>query len=203
LSRAVEVVRTYLELRSPEQLRAAPVPDPAIQFVRRDRIATDHYRRLYQAVGDRWHWHDRNAWSDDQLAAHLSSANISVWECVADDKTAGFFELAAHDDGSVEIAYFGLVEEFMGRGIGKAMLTQAAQQAWRSAPRASGCTPVPSTLRAPCPITLLADLRKLAPRYFAMFTASPSRKRRAGSIELRAATGAGASSRLNACRSHA
>jgi len=130
LSRAVEVVRTYLELRSPEQLRATPVPDPSIQFVRRDRIATDHYRRLYQAVGDRWHWHDRNAWSDDQLAAHLSSANISVWECVADDKTAGFFELAAHDDGSVEIAYFGLVEEFMGRGIGKAMLTRAAQQAW-------------------------------------------------------------------------
>ncbi len=130
LSRSVEVVRTYLELRSPEQLRAAPVPDSSIQFVRRDRIATDHYRRLYQAVGDRWHWHDRNAWSDDQLAAHLSSANISVWECVADDRTAGFFELAAHDDGSVEIAYFGLLEEFMGRGIGKAMLTRAAQQAW-------------------------------------------------------------------------
>ena len=43
---------------------------------------------------------------------------------------AGFFELAAHDDASVEIAYFGLVEEFMGRGIGKAMLTRAAQQAW-------------------------------------------------------------------------
>jgi GNAT superfamily N-acetyltransferase len=130
LSRAVEVVRTYLELRSPELLRAAPVPDPSIQFVRRDAIAVHHYRRLYQMVGDPWHWHDRNAWSEEQLAAHLSSPGISVWECVADERAAGFFELATHDDASVEIAYFGLVEEFMGRGIGKAMLTQAAQQAW-------------------------------------------------------------------------
>jgi GNAT superfamily N-acetyltransferase len=130
LSRAVEVVRTYLELRSPEQLRAAPIPDPSIQFVRRDAIAVYRYRRLYQMVGDQWHWHDRNAWSDDQLAAHLSLPSISVWECVADERTAGFFELATHDDASVEIAYFGLVEEFMGRGIGKAMLTRAAQQAW-------------------------------------------------------------------------
>jgi ribosomal protein S18 acetylase RimI-like enzyme len=130
LSRVVEVVRTYLELRSPEQLRAAASPDQSIQFVRRDPITGEHYRRLYRAVGDRWHWHDRNAWSDEQLAAHLSSAGISVYECVAGEQTAGFFELATHDDGSVEIAYFGLVEEFMGRGIGKAMLTQAAHEAW-------------------------------------------------------------------------
>jgi GNAT superfamily N-acetyltransferase len=130
LSRVVEVVRTYLELRSPEQLRAASVTDPSIRFVLRAPIAVDHYRRLYQVVGDRWYWHDRNAWPDEQLAAHLSAPNISVWECLAGEETAGFFELARHDDGAVEIAYFGLVERFIGRGLGKAMLTRAAQQAW-------------------------------------------------------------------------
>ena len=30
----------------------------------------------------------------------------------------------------VEIAYFGLRPEFFGRGIGKAMLTRAAEEAW-------------------------------------------------------------------------
>jgi len=40
------------------------------------------------------------------------------------------FELDRHDDGSVEIAYFGLRPEFIGRGIGKAMLTRAADEAW-------------------------------------------------------------------------
>ncbi len=51
------------------------------------------------------------------------------------DETAGFFELEQHDeDGSVEIAYFGLTESFIGRGLGKAMLTRAAQEAWALAP---------------------------------------------------------------------
>jgi len=98
--------------------------------VLRDAIEPAHYRRLYHAVGDRWYWHDRNAWSDQALAMHLASQSISIWECLVGEDTAGFFELAKHDDGAVEIAYFGLVESFMGRGIGKAMLTRAAEQAW-------------------------------------------------------------------------
>jgi GNAT superfamily N-acetyltransferase len=134
LSHEVEVVRTYLELRSLAQLRAAVTSDPAVQFIRRDNIGVDHYRRLYRAVGDRWYWHDRNTWSDDQLTAHLASPSILVWECLVAEETAGFFELAKHDDGSVEIAYFGLSGPFIGRGLGKAMLTRAAQEAWTFAP---------------------------------------------------------------------
>ena len=130
MSRVVEVVRTYLELRSPEQLRTVVSSDPTLKFVHRTAIAVDHYRRLYQSVGDRYYWHDRNAWSDVQLAAHLASPRIFVWECLVGEETAGFFELVKHDDGAAEIAYFGLVEKFIGRGIGKAMLTRAAQEAW-------------------------------------------------------------------------
>jgi GNAT superfamily N-acetyltransferase len=130
LNRVVDVVRTYLELRSPEQLRPSPTSDSNVQYVLREPIGVEHYRRLYRAVGNQWYWHDRNAWSDERLASHLASPGISVWECLAGDRTAGFFELAAHDDGAVEIAYFGLVDQFMGRGIGKAMMTRAAQQAW-------------------------------------------------------------------------
>jgi GNAT superfamily N-acetyltransferase len=130
LSPVVEVVRTYLELRSPEQLRPAPTDDPTVEFVRRQGIAVDHYRRLYQTVGDRWYWRDRNAWSDERMAAYLASPNIYVWEALVGGETAGFFEIERHDDGGIEIAYFGLVSEFIGRGLGKAMLTRAAQEAW-------------------------------------------------------------------------
>jgi GNAT superfamily N-acetyltransferase len=43
---------------------------------------------------------------------------------------AGYFELERHEDGTIEIAYFGLMQEFLGRGLGKHLLTVAAQQAW-------------------------------------------------------------------------
>ena len=105
-----------------------------MQFVLLDATAIERYRHLYRAVGDRWYWHDRSAWTDERIAAHLSQSNVSVWECVAGGQTAGFFELVEHGDESVEIAYFGLVEEFMGRGLGKAMLTRAAEQAWSLGP---------------------------------------------------------------------
>ena len=134
LSRVVHVVRTYLELRSPSQLRASPIDDPSVQYLRRDEVGVAQYRRLYADVGDKWHWHDRNAWSDEQLAKYLASPNVAVWELLVANESAGFFELVHHDDGSVEIAYFGLAETFIGRGLGKAMLTRAAQEAWSLAP---------------------------------------------------------------------
>lgn len=129
MSRSVEVVRTYLELRSPAQLR--PVSPPSdVLFVRRDRIPVEAYRRLYRDVGERWHWRDRNAWTDAQLAHHLARPEIAVWESLVGQESAGYFELDRHADGSVEIAYFGLRPKFFGRGIGKAMLTRAAEESW-------------------------------------------------------------------------
>ncbi|HEY7395611.1 MAG TPA: GNAT family N-acetyltransferase [Gemmatimonadaceae bacterium] len=134
MSPAVEVVRTYLELRSLEQLRPAHADD-RVRFVRRDQITVDHYRRLYRDVGEQWHWSDRTKWSDERLTAHLARSDIHVWECLVDGETAGFFELEHHpEDGSVEISYFGLMETFFGRGIGKAMLTRAAEEAWALSP---------------------------------------------------------------------
>lgn len=136
MSREVEVVRTYLELRSPEQLRPSSVDatDSSVAFVHRPAISVDDYRRLYRAVGYRWYWRDRNAWSDVRLAAHLVRPEIAVWECVVGGESAGYFELERRDDDSVEIAYFGLSEKFFGRGIGKSMLTRAARAAWALGP---------------------------------------------------------------------
>ena len=129
MSPVVEVVRTYLELRTPEQLRPALLDDPNVEFVRRPGIEVDHYRRLYQTVGDRWYWRDRNAWSDERMREYLASPNIYVWEALVGGEIAGFFEIDRHDGAAIEIAYFGLIEAFMGRGLGKAMLTRAAQEA--------------------------------------------------------------------------
>ncbi|MGH7619984.1 MAG: GNAT family N-acetyltransferase [Gemmatimonadaceae bacterium] len=134
MSPVVEVVRTYLELRSPAQLRAAHTDDPAVVFTRHDPVTTEHYRHLYRVVGEQWRWKDRTAWSDERLAAHLASPDVSVWECLVSGETAGYFELQRITDGSVEIAYFGLIDAFIGRGLGKVMLTRAAEEAWRLGP---------------------------------------------------------------------
>ena len=42
----------------------------------------------------------------------------------------GYFELSKQCDDSVEITYFGLMREYLGRGLGKALLSAAADRAW-------------------------------------------------------------------------
>jgi len=88
------------------------------------------YRRLYREVGEPWFWHERLKWSDAELEEHLESPNVRVWEILVGRESAGYFELYSHDDGSVEIAYFGLIPKFIGRGLGGPMLTRAVQEAW-------------------------------------------------------------------------
>jgi GNAT superfamily N-acetyltransferase len=129
-ARVTTVVRTYVELRAPAQLRRADFPAGAIRFVQREPCTVDHARWLYRAVGERWHWRDRNAWTDDRFATYLASPAVTVWELRVDDEVAGYAEMRRDDDGSVEITSFGLIERFTGRRLGAAMLTAAAEQAW-------------------------------------------------------------------------
>ncbi|HKW09821.1 MAG TPA: GNAT family N-acetyltransferase [Gemmatimonadaceae bacterium] len=127
----MEVVRTYLELETREQFRrTAPLPSGA-RVVHHDPCSIADYRRLYRAVGGPWHWRDRLAWDDDTLRAYLESPEIAIWELLVGDESAGYFELRRTDDENVEIAYFGLVSSFIGRGLGGALLTRAVEEAWR------------------------------------------------------------------------
>jgi GNAT superfamily N-acetyltransferase len=87
---------------------------------------------LYAEVGRRYHWVDRLAWTDEEIARHLNRDEISIWTLKEGRRLAGYFELVEQPDGSVEIGYFGLLHEFLGRGLGKYLLTEATRRAWES-----------------------------------------------------------------------
>jgi GNAT superfamily N-acetyltransferase len=128
---AVDVRRIYLELREPRDLRPARPSELQALVEPLDPCPAHIYRALYRDVGERWHWRDRLAWSDDELARHLARDEVSVFVAHVGDDVAGYFELERHDDESVEIAYFGLRPQFFGRGLGGELLTRAVEEAWR------------------------------------------------------------------------
>ena len=128
--RRVDVVRTYLSLDDRAALRPKAFADARARVVRHAPCPVPLYRRLYREVGAPWFWHDRLEWSDEELARHLALPDVGVWELLVADESAGYFELLRHDDGSVEIAYFGLTPAFMDRGLGGALLTRAVEEAY-------------------------------------------------------------------------
>jgi GNAT superfamily N-acetyltransferase len=127
----IEVTRTYLQLERPEDLNPAHVEDAHIRIERVIECPASFFRYLYAEVGRFYHWIDRLPWTDEQIRAHVTRPEITLWVMFREGAPAGYFELEKHDDGSVEIAYFGLMQEFMGRGLGKHLLSIAAGQAWR------------------------------------------------------------------------
>lgn len=127
----MRVTRTYLELQRPGEFRpppmggadlaATPVPDPTPAL----------YRDLYRTVGEAYHWRDRWDWSDDELRAHLGRPEITLYLAHGGDTLLGWYELRqVPEDGSVEIAYFGLLPNAVGRGLGKVLLACAVRDAW-------------------------------------------------------------------------
>jgi GNAT superfamily N-acetyltransferase len=124
------VTRTYLEMLSPAELKPSAVPDPEPRIERVEDCPPSFFRYLYQEVGRAFRWTDRLGWSDATIRSHLQTPGVSVWLMSWRSAPAGYFELKQHQDHSVEIAYFGLLPEFVGRGWGKYLLTRAVQAAW-------------------------------------------------------------------------
>jgi len=88
------------------------------------------FRQLYREVGQNYFWTDRLPWSDEEIKTYLQQPQVSLWLMTYNDEISGYFELKQQADGSTEIAYFGLMPQFIGRGLGKHLLTRAVEQAW-------------------------------------------------------------------------
>ena len=133
---AKPLVTTYLEMRSPDQLR----PKCAnARFQVRDQTECDwrFNRDLYFRVGEQWDWVDKRPWTDDQWKEYARAPELRTFGGYYDDVLAGYYELRRDREAGIEIAYFGLLPEWIGRGLGGPLLTSAIEKAWRMQPKPS------------------------------------------------------------------
>jgi GNAT superfamily N-acetyltransferase len=129
VTRRLPVTTWCLEMRSPAQLRAAAAPDPAPSIVRAETPSPALNRFLYTSVGGAWHWVDRLPWTWEQWMRSLDRPGHQTWVMYLAGTPAGYFELDRQDN-DVEIAYFGVAPEFIGRKLGGYLLTRAIEEAW-------------------------------------------------------------------------
>jgi GNAT superfamily N-acetyltransferase len=129
-----DVTVTYLEMLSPAQLRPRACDRHGFRVEGADRDPAVA-RRFYCDVGADWHWVDRRRWPDEWWYAHVHRPELSTYVGYLDQQPVGYFELHEQGDSGVEIAYFGLLGEFIGQGLGGPLLTAAVERAWALGPK--------------------------------------------------------------------
>lgn len=94
-------------------------------------------REMYFKIGEQWKWIDKRPWTEKQWKDWANDPNLRTFAGYFGHEIAGYFELKRDSAGAIEIAYFGLLPEFIGRGLGGELLTNAIENAWAWAPTPS------------------------------------------------------------------
>ena len=156
------MVVTSLELTDVADIVPARDVDGADVVTDHDDMAATS-ARYYRTVGADWYWVDRADWTAAQWQQWVDRPGHQLLELRYQGSSAGYAELDPQDDGSVEVAYFGLLPEFIGRGLGGWLLERALRTAM-SIPGASRVWVHTCTLDGP---TALANYRARGMRDFA------------------------------------
>lgn len=131
------LVTTYLEMRSPKQLRPKRCADARFETRALAELDWRFSRDMYFRVGEPWNWIDKRGWTDEQWQEYGKTPELRTFAAYYQDALVGYYELRRDTDDGVEIAYFGLLPELIGRGLGGALLTSAIEEAWRMSPAPS------------------------------------------------------------------
>ena len=122
-------VVTCLEMSAPME-RHVEIDQPGIVLAPVEKADPAWYGDLYRRIGAQWLWTSRLAMAETELAAILHHADVDVYAVVRDGRAEGLLELDFREEGSCELAFFGLTEAVIGKGTGRWLMNHAIARAW-------------------------------------------------------------------------
>jgi len=126
-----EIKRNYLEINSLKDLKEVKRSSENYSLNLLEPINFQLNKFFYKNIGKKHQWIDRLAWTDSQWIDYVSSEKIKTYIFKNGDDLAGFFELIFYSEKKeVEIAYFGLLEEYQNKKIGSYLLSEAIKKSF-------------------------------------------------------------------------
>lgn len=122
-------VATYLEMFE----RPAFRPDRATGSAEVRQVArpeTAWYREMFRRVGTPYLWMSRLRIGDEALRAIVHDPNVEVATITVDGVESGLLELDFREARECELAFFGLTQNALGRGMGRRLMNYAIERAW-------------------------------------------------------------------------
>jgi ribosomal protein S18 acetylase RimI-like enzyme len=73
------------------------------------------------------------AWQESKWIEYVSNKNVKTYIFKKEDDLVGFFELLEHTEKKeIEIAYFGLLEEYHNKKLGSCLLSMAIKKSFEN-----------------------------------------------------------------------
>lgn len=127
-----EIERNYLEINSIKDLNEAIKPNEDYSLDLLNPINFQLNKFFYKNIGKKHKWVDRLVWTETQWIDYVSNSKVETYIFKYKDNLAGFFELISHlEKKEVEIAYFGLLEEFQNKKLGSYLLSEAIKKSFK------------------------------------------------------------------------
>ena len=128
-----EVKRNYLEIHSLQDLKEGEKPSDDYSLSLIDPINFQLNKFFYKNIGKKHKWIDRLSWSEEKWINYVSSKHIRTYVLKFKDELVGFFELILHPElNEIEIAYFGILEEYQNKKLGSYLLCQAIKKSFQN-----------------------------------------------------------------------
>jgi GNAT superfamily N-acetyltransferase len=127
-------VVTYLDMQTPP----AFIPTPTTSELQIRRVAEaelDWYRRLYRAIGEPWLWFSRLRMKDDELRGIVHHPDVDIFVVSHNGVDGGLLEFDRRAMPDIELSFFGVVPQLIGKGAGRALLDYGLKAAWEHHPQ--------------------------------------------------------------------
>ena len=126
-----KVKRSYLEINSLQDLKEVQEPSDHYSLSLLEPINFQLNKFFYKNIGKKHKWVDRLVWTESQWIDYVSSEKVKTYVFKRGDDLVGFFELFFYSEKKeVEIAYFGLLEEYQNKKLGSYLLSQAIKKSF-------------------------------------------------------------------------
>ena len=126
-----EVIRSYLEINSLQDLKKVHKPSEEYSVNLLDPVNFQLNKFFYKNIGKKYRWVDRLAWMESQWIDYVSNEKVKTYVFKHKDDLAGFFELIFHtEQKEVELAYFGLLDQYQNKKLGSYLLSEAIKKSF-------------------------------------------------------------------------
>ena len=126
-----KISRNYLAIESLEELKEASINNSNYNL-KLDKINDFQLNKFfYKQIGKKYRWVDRLQWTNQNWINYVSNKNLFTFVLKDKKDLVGYFELIYHESKKeIEVAYFGILEEYFGQKLGGYLLSEAIKKSF-------------------------------------------------------------------------